>query len=213
MTVRDRTFWSPFVAVAALIPLLAGCGLLSSPPERQLYRLAPTVAFPAQLPRVAAQLLIAAPTAPAGLDSRRIAASRTPISLDYFANAEWTDRAPFLLQDALVDGFEKSAAVPAVASDRGGLRADFVLDSALDDFTAIYDSPDAAPLVRVSLSLKLIRMPDRKIIAHTSIRREQRAATNTVVDVVNAFDVALGGAVQETVTWTVTNPALSPRQR
>ena len=200
-------------AFAVLLPLLAGCGLLSGPPQRPLFRTTPSFAFPAGLPRVSAQLLVAAPTAPSGLDTRRIALSRSPVSLDYFAEAEWTDRAPFLVQDALVDGFQRSGAVAAVGPDRGGLRADFVLDTAVDEFTAIYDSPDGAPRVRVSLNLKLVKMPERKIVAHTAITREQPAAANALPDIVHAFDAALSGAVQDAVIWTVGNPVLSGRPR
>lgn len=203
----------PFLAIIAslpLMPLLGSCGgLLPSPPERQLYRVMPSFSFPAGLPHSAAQLLITAPLAPAGLDSRRIALSRTPVSLDYYADGEWSDRAPFLVQDALVGGFEKSGALPAVAPDRGGLSSDFVLDTAVDDFTAHYDSPAGPPVVRVALTAKLVRMPDRKIIAHISVAREQRAAANTLPDIVRAFDVALGRAIPEIVVWTVGNPALS----
>lgn len=202
------------VAIAALIALLAGCGgLFPEPPQRQLYRLTPALAFPAGLPHVAAQLLVATPTAPAGLDSRRIALSRTPLALDYLADAEWADRVPFLVQTALVEGFEKSAAVPAVGPDSGGLRADFVLETAIGDFAASYDSPDRPPRIVVRLTAKLIAMPERRIVARTSVGREQNAAANAVSDITRAFDRALGGAVEEVVTWTVTNPALSDKRR
>jgi cholesterol transport system auxiliary component len=203
-----------FLAIVASLPLLLdGCGgLLPAPPQRQLYRLMPRFSFPAGLPHSRAQLLIPAPLAPAGLDSRRIALSHTPVSLDYYADAEWSDRAPFLVQDALVAGFEKSGALPAVATDRGGLSADFVLDTSVDDFTAHYDSSTGPPVVRVALTAKLIRMPDRKIIAHTAIAREQRAPANTLPEIVHAFDTALGDAVRDVVVWTVSNPALSSRR-
>ncbi len=85
----------------------------------------PTLTFPAGLPHVTAQLVIASPTAPAGLDTERIALSRAPLSLDYFADAQWADRMPFLVQTALVEGFEKSAAIPAVGPDNGGLSRGF----------------------------------------------------------------------------------------
>jgi cholesterol transport system auxiliary component len=203
----------PFLATLALLPLLAGCGgILSSPPQRQLYRVNPSFAFPAGLPHSSAQLLVTAPLAPAGLDSRRMALSTNPVSLDYYADGEWADRAPFLVQDAIVGGFEKSGALTAVAPDRGGLSADFVLDTSVDDFTAHYDSPTTPPMVRVALTAKLVRMPERQIIAHTAVVREQRAAANTLPEVVRAFDVALGGAVPQIVAWTVGNPALSTRR-
>jgi cholesterol transport system auxiliary component len=203
----------PIIAIMALAPLLAGCGgLLSGAPDRQLYRLNPTFAFPAPLPHVAAQLLVATPTAPDGLDTARIALSRSPVSLNYFADAQWADRTPFLVQTALVEGFVKSAAMPAVGPDSGGLSADFVLETTIGHFEAIYDSPNGAPRISVALDVKLVRMPGRRIVVRTSVSREQKAAANAVSDIVRAFDSALGGAVADIVTWTVTNPALSERQ-
>jgi cholesterol transport system auxiliary component len=214
MTAHPPRFQCWLIAILSLAPLLAGCGgLIPEAPTRQLYRLTPTLAIPPGLPHVSVQLLVATPTAPAGLDTPRIALSRTPVSLDYFADAVWSDRVPFLVQDALVQGFQKSAAIPAVAPDRGGLRADFVIDTAVGDFSAAYDSPNGAPRSSITLDATLVRMPDRSIVGRRSVRREVSAATNTVPDIVRAFDAAMGGAVDELVTWTLRNPALSERRR
>lgn len=215
MMPQPRRFRSLALALLALMALLpAGCGgLLSNAPQRQLYRVNPTLTFPPGLPHIAAQLLVGAPTAPAGLDTRRIALSRSAVSLDYFADAEWTDRVPFLVQRVLVEGFQKSAAIPAVGPDIGSLQADFILDTAIGDFTAVYDSSGAPPLVVVRLDTTLVRMPERRIVAHYSVRREARAAANTVPDIVQAFDRALGGAVEDVVTATLGNPVLSEGHR
>jgi len=216
MTAQPQRFPSYLIAIlllaTVLAPVLAGCGgLLTDAPKRELFRVSPKFTFRAGLPHVAAQLLVATPTAPAGLDTERIALSRSPVSLDYFADVQWADRAPYLIQTSLVDGFEKSGAMPAVGPDRGGLRADFVLETAIGDFAAIYDSPNAAPRISVRLTAKLVRMPERKIVAQLSVSREANAAANAVPDIVRAFDAALGGAIEEIVTWTVTNRALSER--
>lgn len=200
------------IASAALLGLLAACGgLLPEPPQRQLYRLAPSVSFPAPLPHVAAQLLVAAPSAPAGLDTRRVALSRSPVSLDYYADAEWEDRVPFLVQAALVDAFDRSGSLAGVGPERLGLRFDFVLETAITDFQAVYDAPDRPPHAVVGLVAKLIRMPDRQIVAQASFRGDAPAAVNALADIVRAFDAALGDAAQQVVSWTVTNPALSRR--
>ena len=214
MTAHPQRFPFRLILFLSLVPLLAGCGgLLTDAPKRSLYRVTPAPVFAAGLPRVAAQLLIAAPTAPAGLDTARIALSRAPVSLDYFADAEWTDRVPFLVQTALVEGFEKSAAVPAVGPESLGIRADFVLETAIGDFQAIYDSPDGPPRISVRLNAKLIKMPERKIVAQVSVVRDAKAAANALPEIVRAFDSALGGAVEEIVTSTIRNPALSERRR
>jgi cholesterol transport system auxiliary component len=200
--------------LAVLLGLaLAGCGgILSETPKRQLYRLEPALASPASMPHLPVQLLIAAPQAPAGLDTARVALSRSAVSLDYFADAEWTDRAPLLVQTALVDAFERSGAVAAVARDSVGLRADLVLETELRDFQAVYDSPNGPPHVSVALTAKLIKIPERKIVAQISVARQVAAAANDVAAVVRAFDEALGAAVAEVVTRTVTNPGLSQRR-
>ncbi|MGC2411613.1 MAG: ABC-type transport auxiliary lipoprotein family protein [Stellaceae bacterium] len=213
MTARPQPHRSRPIAILMLIPLLAGCGgLLSNPPKRELYRVNPTLTFPAGLPHASAQLVIASPTAPAGLDTERIALSRAPLSLDYFADAQWADRMPFLVQTALVQGFEKSAAIPAVGPDNGSLSADFVLETAIRDFEAIYDPDGGPPRVSVALDAKLVRMPARRIVAQISVSREAKAADNAVPQIVAAFDSALGGAVTEVVTWALSNHALSERR-
>jgi cholesterol transport system auxiliary component len=200
---------SPWLAIGAAI-VLAGCGgILSEPPQRKLYQLKAPISFAAPQRHSPAQLLLALPNAPAGLDTERIALSRSPMSLDYFADAQWADRAPLLVQTALLDGFEKSGAVPAVGRDSAGLRADLILETDLRDFTANYDSPNGPPRVAVAFNVKLIKIPERKIIAVKSVTRQQPAAADTIPEIVRAFDAALGGAVEEAVRWAVAQPALS----
>lgn len=192
---------------------LAGCGgILSEAPKRQMYRLEPVLAVPTSVRRVPVQLLVAMPISPAGLDTSRIALSRTAESLDYYYDAEWTDRAPVMVQTALVDAFEKSGAVAGVARDSAALRADLVLETELRDFEAVYDSPNATPRVSVALTARLIKIPERNILAQTTVTRQVSAAANDVPAVVRAFDGALGAAAGEIVGWAVSNPGLSSRR-
>ena len=125
--------------------------------------------------RVPALLVIATPTASAGLDTKRIALIRSPVAIDYFAEGEWVDRPPFLVKEALIEGFQKSGAFAGVSSEGLGLSADYVLNTDIRDFSAIYDSPDGPPLARVRIAAELITMPGRNIAAATSVTREARA--------------------------------------
>jgi cholesterol transport system auxiliary component len=202
-----------FLAILLALALTGCGGLLPDPPKRQLYRLEPALVPPAaRLPLVPVQLLVAVPLAPSGLDTSRIALSRTPLSLDYFADSEWADRAPLLVQSALIDAFEKSRAVGAVARDSAAFRADFVLETTIRDFQAAYDAPNGPPRVSVALNAKLVKIPERKIVGQTTLSREAAVAANDVPAVVRAFGEALGAAAGELVAWTVTNPGLSQRR-
>ena len=113
---------------SVLILTLAGCsGLLGGGEPAHLYRLTPKSTYPPNLPHRTVQLLVDEPLAPAGLDKSRIALSRSPVSIDYFADSEWTDRAPLLVQTAILQSFENSRAVTAIDRESVGLRADFIL--------------------------------------------------------------------------------------
>jgi len=188
---------------------LAGCASLFTDPPKHLYRVTPKSTYPANLPHVSVQLLIDVPIAPAGLDTDRIALSRSPVSLDYFADSQWTDRAPLVVQTALLESFENSGAVTAVDREPSDLRADFVLKAEIRHFEAVYDTPDGAPEVWVVLNVRLVQAAEREIIGQKSVERRERAESNDVPHIVLAFDEALGGAMKDIVVWTVTNRALA----
>jgi cholesterol transport system auxiliary component len=202
-------------ALLLCLPMLStGCGgLLGKASERPLYRLNPNVTLAQTPPRVGALLVIATPTAAAGLDTNRIALIRSPVAIDYYADGEWIDRPPFLVKQALIEGFQKSGAFAGVASEGLGLNANYVLNTNIRDFTAIYDAPDGPPLARIRIAAELITSPDRNIAAATSITREARAGAIELPSIVLAFDRALGEVVQAAIVWAATNPALSPKRK
>jgi len=195
---------------SVLILTLAGCsGLLGGGQPAHLYRLTPKSTYPPSLPHRTVQLLVDEPLAPAGLDKSRIALSRSPVSIDYFADSEWTDRAPLLVQTAILQSFENSRAVTAIDRESVGLRADFILKTELRHFEAVYDSSEGPPEIWVAVNVRLVNPSSREVVAQTSFERRRRASANDVPSVVSTFDEALGGVMKDIVVWTVTNPALS----
>ena len=198
---------------SVLILALAGCsGLFGGNQPAQLYRVTPTSTFPANLPHRSVQILIDVPLSPAGLDSSRIALTRSAVSIDYYADSEWTERVPLLVQTALLESFENSKSIIAIDRESAGLRADFILKTELRHFEAVYDSPNGAPEIWVSINVRLADPTERDIIAQTSFERGQRAVANNIPDIILAFDEALGAVLKDIVVWTATNPALSTRR-
>src|ERR1700736_2654186 len=196
----------------ALLPV--GCAsLLGLAPSPQLYRVTPQSNYPANLPHLSKQILVDVPLAPAGLDTPRIALSRSAVSIDYFADSEWTERVPLLVQTALLDSFENSGTIAAIGRESIGLGADFILKSEIRHFEALYDTPKGAPEVWVAIIARLANPAGRNIVAHASFERRERAAANDIGHVVLAFDEALGAVMADIVAWTVRNPALSARRR
>ena len=193
--------------------ILAGCARLFVAAPGHLYRLSAESAYPATLPRVTAQLLVDLPQAPAGIDTTRIALSESPFSLDYYADSEWTDRVPDLVQTLLLASFEDSRAITAIDRELIGLRADFVLKTDIHHFEAVSDASGGLPKVWVAMTARLVAMPQHEIIAQARFERRVPAAGTDVPAVVAAFNAAADAVIRDIVVWTVTNPALSRKRR
>jgi cholesterol transport system auxiliary component len=205
---------SAALALAALVLTLAGCGgLLSNPETRRLYQVTSVSSFAAGLPHAAVQLTIGPVEAPAGLDTNRIALSRAPLSLDYYADVSWSDRAPAMVRTTLLESLQNSGAFKAVGSDSFNLRSDYLLKTELRNFEAVYDSPGPGPTATVVLGLTLVKLPGDAVVGQTVIRERQAAASNEIPEIVGAFNTAIGRALQQAVGWTADHAALSPTRR
>jgi cholesterol transport system auxiliary component len=190
------------LAALALVP--AGCsGLLSSStPPPQLYTLTPAGDFPPGGARVNWQLLVDVPASAAALDSERIALSRSATTVDYFADAAWTDRAPLMVQSLIVQSFENSGRITAIGRESLALRGDYVLRPELRHFEADY-AGGAVPSAHVQISVKLVKAPDRVIVGQQVFDAAVPAAANLVPAIVDAFNTALHKATRQIVDWTL----------
>ncbi len=203
------------IAVAA-ISVLASCtgsllpGAHNDPPK--LYVLTPKSTFSQNLPNVDWQLTIFVPSADAALNTARIALRRSPISLEYYGRANWVDTTPQMIQRLIVESFENSGRIVSVGRHSVTLRADYSLLTDIREFQAEYVE-NGPPRVRVRLNAKLIRMPQREILAHETFEFIEQAPSEDLSSIVSAFDVALGRTLKRIVEWTLTGvPAQSPRE-
>jgi len=182
---------------------LAGCSTLTAAPP-SLYVLQSKTTYDTNLPTVGYQLVVQVPDAPQSLDTARVALARSPTTIDYFANAAWTDRAPVMVQDLLVESFENTRKIISVGRDTTGLRADYVLLTDLRDFEArYYEGTDKPPQVRVRITAKLIKMPEREIIGGLDAVKTSDAEKNDIDSIVAAFGEATGNALKMVVQWTL----------
>jgi len=185
--------------------VLSGCSALQGPMVPQLYVLRPQVPAPMG-PRVNWRLAVAAPDAVASLDTPRIALTRSSTTMDYFANAAWTDRLTLIVQRQLIQAFDSSGRIISVDRDTSGLEADYVLQTEIRDFQARYDTPDGAPQIVVTIQAKLARMPQREIATNLTATQQATAASNEINSIVVAFNQAAGAAIGQIVTGTLAMP-------
>ena len=194
--------------LAALVLVPGGAATCSSlipgsgaPP--QLYVLMRKTTFPPDLPTVSRQLLVDTPVAPAEIDTTRVALTRSPTTIDYFANAAWSDRAPAMVQSLLIESFEQTGKIISVARDSAVLRADYILMPELRRFEARYESGESPPTVLVRLLVRVVRMPERTIIGEEIAEGRETAQANAMDAIVEAYNEALGSVMKRLVTWTL----------
>ncbi len=216
LPIRPLTRRQAFRGMAALavLPAAAGCTLVDLGREEapQLFVLTPKSTFREDLPEITHQLVIEVPVASEGLDTHRIALRRTPLTLDYFAGARWTERAPRLVQTLLVESFENTRRIVSVARDGTDLRADYHLKTELREFQAEYTG-DGPPTARVRLNAKLVASRRRNIIASRTSETRLRATSSAMEPVIASFDAALGRVMRELVEWTLFTIAQTPDPR
>ena len=192
---------------------LAGCAnLIGPPPAPQIYALHPDFAALANAPNVSWQLVVAQPAAPAVLDTQRIALERAPNVMDYYANAQWPDPLPAMLQSLLIEAFEKSGRIAAVAREGGNLRADYVLATEIRTFESYYQVADTPPQIRVALVAKIFGALSHNLAGATQVQQEVQAAANDLPSITAAFAQAAGAAVESIVTWTLTAASIGSKR-
>ncbi len=189
----------------AALALLSGCGSLLAPSgdPAKLYMLHAPAQVATNAPQARWQLLIAAPDAPLDLNNSRIAVAPTPDRIDYYANVSWTDRPPAMLQELLLQSFDRSGRIGAVQRQSGGLKADFILTCDIQNFQV---ESSSEPVAHIGLTARLVRTRDRTIVASKRFDTSSPAGGN-FDGAIAAFDAGLQTLLPQIVDWTLSQGA------
>ncbi len=187
--------------------LLPACSseLLGPPEAGAIYPVNPS--FPAGSgAKVGWALAIARPEVAGGLDNDRIALHQAGGTLDFYAKATYPAPLPALIQQALLDGFEASGRIDAVAPEHATQHADYSILTDVKDFSAHYSQQDGIPTITVSITAKLSASRGRVIVSSLAVSKTGTASSNSTGAVVQAMQQALGAAVSDIVTWALAAP-------
>ena len=203
-------------AITCAAAIATGCSVYPfDKPAPDLFVLTPKSTFRADLPTVDWQLTVELPLADAGINTSRIATRKNEISIDYYQGANWIDTAPRMVQTLLVESFENSNQIVGVGRQSAALRADYTLLMELREFQAEYKEGQGTPFAHVRLKAKLVRLPQRVIVAAKNADFSMKAKGGGLGEVVRAFDEALGSALKVIVEWALSAvpPKLQNRPR
>lgn len=188
-------------AVLAATLSLGGCGAVSSlsraSESLDTYTLSP---LPGQGGGGSGHVVVETATAGGALATDRILIKPSRVQAQYLPDARWSEPAPVLVQSLLVGSLQNAGGFRLVARDAAGLVPDFTLMTELRDFQA-EAPPGQAPVVKVGLTLTLIRESDRAIAASRRVDARAPAASDATGDIVMAFESAVTQALSEAAPW------------
>jgi cholesterol transport system auxiliary component len=198
------------IALAVVSLMLAGCGgglLAPSGSPAKLYTLSAPKDMTTSGPQANWQLLVAMPDAVLELNSARIAIAPAPARIDYYADVAWADRPPAMLQELLLQSFDRSGRIAAVQRQSGGLKYDFILTTDIQDFEV--DAASGDPAVHIRVSARLVRSRDRAIAAARNFEATVPAG-GSFDGAISAFNGAVQSLLPQIVDWTLTQGSRNP---
>ena len=199
------------IGASALLLPACSSDLIGPPEAGVIYPVSP--AFPAgKGEKVGWALSIVRPEVAGGLDNDRIALHQPGGVLDFYAKATYPAPLPALIQQALLDGFEATGRIDAVAPEQATQHADYSLLTDVKDFSAHYSQQDGIPNITVSITAKLSTARGRVIVSSLPVSKTGSASANSAGATVQALQQALGAAVIDIVNWALAAPMPKTQQ-
>lgn len=180
--------------VAALALFLAACGAGPAPTTYDLS--APASRVSAGL---AGQMVVASPTALQTLSDQKIMVRDSTGTISFLGGGQWADRLPNLIQARLINTFENSSKIRAVALPSAGIIADYQLVSDIRSFFVVTPENEAV----VELSVRLINAKTGHIVRGKvfTARRQVVGGSVNAGSAASALNEALSSVLLEIVRW------------
>jgi len=184
------------LVVSGLCTACVGSVLKSDNEAPDLYRLAaPAASGGGAGPSLAQAITVARPRSVSSLDTDRIAVTTPGHGFDYLAGARWSDTAPQMVQQLLVDTLMAEGRFATAVAAPSRVPTDLLLEVELRHFEAVYASVGEPPRILVQLQANLVDVRRGTRVASFDSRAEATAIRNDRTAVVAAFeDAALRAA-------------------
>ncbi|MGE8190745.1 ABC-type transport auxiliary lipoprotein family protein [Pseudomonas sp. NPDC086278] len=191
------------IAFLASFTLLSSCSILPKSEPSDVYRLPSAQGSAAASHGTPQQwsLRLAKPQASEALDSPKIAVIPQGDLISSYKASRWSDPAPVLLRNRLLDGFQRDGRVPLLSTDDSNFQADLELGGSLQAFQTEYQGTNASVVVR--LDALLVRGYDQRILASRRFEVRQPLSDKQVPSVVAGFAKASDQLTAQVVAWTV----------
>ena len=189
------------VALAVTIGLASACSILPTSEPVDLYRL-PVNQVSRSAPPLDWSLRLNKPLASEVLAGPRIAVIPQGNVVSSYKGARWSDPAPMLLRNRLLDGFQRDGQVQRLSADDSNLQADYELAGELQAFQTEYRADGTVEVV-IRYDARLVQGRTQRILASKRFEVRQPLADKQVAGVVAGFGQACDLLTGQVVEWAI----------
>ncbi|MCW2268817.1 ABC-type transport auxiliary lipoprotein family protein [Pseudomonas sp. JUb96] len=192
-----------YLALAAALSLGSACSILPEAEPADVYRL-PSAQTSRPAPQSAVvnwSLRVNKPLASDVLNSPKIAVVPEGNLVSTYKGARWSDPAPLLLRNRMLDAFQRDGRVPQLSADDSNLQADYELAGELQAFQSEYSANGLEVLIRYDA--RLVEGRTQRILTSRRFEVRQPLANKQVPAVVNGFGSATDQLMMQLVAWTL----------
>ncbi|MGE1177387.1 ABC-type transport auxiliary lipoprotein family protein [Pseudomonas sp. BW7P1] len=190
------------LALLAGFTLIGACSILPKSEPLDVYRL-PSAQTPASAASATQHwsLRLNKLQASEALNRPGIAVIPQGDVISTYKASRWSDPAPVLMRNRLLDGFQRDGRVSLLSTDDSNFQADLELGGSLQAFQTEYQGNQASVVVRVDALL--VRGHDQKILASRRFEERQPLNDVKVPAVVAGFGQASDRLTAKVVAWAV----------
>jgi cholesterol transport system auxiliary component len=190
------------IALLAGFTLISSCSILPKPEPFEVYRLPSAQSASAShgTPQRWSLRLSKFQSSEA-LNSPNIAVIPQGDVISHYKGSRWSDPAPVLVRNRLLEGFQHDGRVPLLSTDDSIFQTDLELGGSLQAFQTEYQGTNASAVVR--LDALLVRSYDQRILASRRFEVRQPLSEVQVPAVVAGFGQASDQLTVLVVSWAV----------
>ncbi|NUT74208.1 ABC transporter [Pseudomonas sp. C1C7] len=189
------------LALLASFTLMGACSILPEPEPFNLYRLPAAQSSASHGTVQRWSLRLNKPQASEALNSPNIAVIPQGDVISSYKGARWSDPAPVLLRNRLLDGFQRDGRMTLLSTDDSNFQADLELGGSLQAFQTEYQGTAASVVVR--FDALLVRGYDQRLLASRRFEVRQPLSDVKVPAVVAGFGQASDQLTAQVVAWAV----------
>lgn len=201
---RRITGWIVVLTMLSGLIMMSGCSVLPKAEPEVVFTLPEqNVVRPGTATPSVSQwsLRVLTPYSNRMVNSSRILVLPDGNEISVYKGVRWSDPAPTMLRNRLVNAFRGQAQIGAVSNDSSNLLADIELGGDLNRFQVVYQ--EGEPIVDIQFDAFLVNPASSHIIATRRFSVQQPVNGKEVPEVVQAFGKAADRLVVDIVTWVL----------